>query len=97
VTTDRNIVAVGRPNVGSQVTTYPGVICWSTNLYLPMLFKNMWGSYNSAFYLQNTDPLNTANVTLRFYDTDGNLSCTRSDTIPALATLGYWLPSVVCQ
>jgi hypothetical protein len=97
VTANRNIVAVGRPHVGAQVTTYPGIGAGSTSLYLPMLFKNMWGSYNSAFYLQNTDLVNAANVTLKFYDTDGSLSCTRSDSIPAKATLGYWVPSVSCD
>jgi hypothetical protein len=97
VTSNYPIVAVGRPHVGTQVTTYPGIASGSTNLYLPMLFKNMWGSYNSAFYVQNTDTLNPANVTLKFYDMDGNLSCTRSDSIPAKATLGYWVPSVSCD
>jgi hypothetical protein len=97
VSANRNIVAVGRPHVGAQVTTYPGIAGGNTSLYLPMLFKNMWGSYNSAFYVQNTDPLEAANVTLKFYDTEGNLSCTRSDSIPAKATLGYWVPSVECE
>ncbi len=62
-----------------------------------MLFKDMWSTYNSAFYIQNTDAVNPAGVILKFYDQDGNLSCTRSDTIPALATLGYWVPSVTCD
>jgi hypothetical protein len=63
-----------------------------------MLFKNAFGgTYNSGFYLQNTDPSNAADVTVKFYDTSGNLSCTRHDSIPALATLGYWLPSVSCN
>jgi hypothetical protein len=97
VTSNYPIVAVGRPHVGTQVTTYPGIASGSTNLYLPMLFKNMWGSYNSAFYVQNTDTVDPANVTLKFYDMDGNLSCTRSDSIPAKATLGYWVPSVTCD
>jgi hypothetical protein len=97
VTSNYPIVAVGKPHVGSQVTTYPGIAGGSTNLYLPMLFKNLWGSYNSAFYVQNTDTLNPANVTLKFYDMEGNLSCTRSDSIPAKATLGYWVPSVTCD
>ena len=98
VTSDTNIVSVGRPHVGSQVTTYPGIATGGTNLYLPMLFKNAFGgSYNSAFYIQNTDALNSADVTLKFYDMDGNLACTHSDTIPALATLGFWVPSVTCD
>ena len=36
-------------------------------------------------------------MTLKFYDMDGNLNCTRTDNIPALATLGYWVPSVTCD
>jgi hypothetical protein len=96
VTSNRNIVAVGRPHLGSEVMTYDGFSAGSLANYVPMLFKNMWGSYNSAFYLQNLDPANPANVTIKFYDTEGNLNCIRKDVIPALASLGYWVPSVAC-
>jgi len=36
-------------------------------------------------------------VTLNFYDSNGNLSCVRTDTIPAHATLGIWVPTVTCD
>ena len=97
VTSNQSIVAVGRPHIGAQVTTYNGFTSGSLISYLPMLFKNMWGSYNSAFYIQNTDPLNTALVTVKLYDANGTLSCTLSDTIPALSTLGYWVPGLTCS
>jgi hypothetical protein len=98
VTADHSIVAVGRPHIGEQVTTYPGMASGGTNQYLPMLFKNAFGgSYDSAFYIQNSDTLSPANVMIRFYDTNGDLSCTRSDSIPPKATLGYWLPSLTCE
>jgi hypothetical protein len=98
VTSDYPIVAVGRPHVGAQVTTYPGLAGGGNNLYLPMLFNGAFGgSYNSAFYLQNTNTTYGAIVTVRFYDAGGSLICTRSDTIPAKATLGYWVPSVSCD
>jgi len=98
VTSAQNIVAVGRPHIGTQVTTYPGIPSGSPDVFLPMLFRNAFGgSYNSAFYIQNTDGLASADVTLKFFDADGNLACQRTDTIPALATLGYWLPSVTCE
>jgi hypothetical protein len=62
-----------------------------------MLFKEGFdGSYNSAFYVQNTQNT-SATVTVKFYDTNGVLACTRTDTVAGLATLGYWLPSVVCN
>jgi hypothetical protein len=84
--------------VGAQVTTYPGLAGGGYNLFLPMLFNGAFGgSYNSAFYLQNTSTTNTAGVAVRFYDSGGDLICTRVDNIPARATLGYWLPSVSCD
>jgi hypothetical protein len=96
VTSDQPVVGVGRPHIGAQVTTYNGFTAGNPNAYLPMLFNNTWGSYNSAFYIQNTEN-SQATVTLKFYDTTGHLSCTRQDTIAALSTLGYWVPSVTCN
>jgi len=97
VTSDQPIVAVGRPHIGTQVTTYNGFTSGSLNAYLPMLFKGAFGgTYNAAFYIQNTEN-STASVILKFYDTNGALTCTRNDSIPALATLGYWVPSLTCN
>jgi hypothetical protein len=94
---DFPIVAVGRPHIGAEVTAYDGFTAGSAPINVPMLFKGMWGNYNSALYIENTDGGGPASVTLKFYDVNGNLSCTRSDTVPALGTLGYWLPSVMCK
>jgi hypothetical protein len=90
-------VAVGRPHIGDEITTYSGFTNGSSSMHVPMLFKNMWGSYDSAFYLQNMEAGSSANVTLRFYDVSGKLVCTRSDSIPPLASLGYWVPKVTCE
>jgi len=98
VTSAQDIVAVGRPHVGAQVTTYPGIPSGSLDVFLPMLFKDAFGgSYDSAFYLQNTDASGPATVTLKFFDADGVLACQRTDTIPGLATLGYWVPNMICE
>jgi hypothetical protein len=35
-------------------------------------------------------------VTFKFYDTLGNLSCLKQASIPAGATVGYWLPTLTC-
>lgn len=95
ITSDVDIVAVGRPHIGAQVTTYPGFSAGSANVYLPMLFKDAFGgSYDSAVYIQNTHASTSAIVTVNFYDTNGVLSCTKVDTIQPRATLGYWLPSI---
>ncbi len=95
---DYPIVIVGRPHVGPRVTTYNGFAAGNLNMSLPMLFKSAFGgSYNSAFYIQNTDAEGPASVDISFYDADGNLNHTRSTSIPALATVGYWLPSVACE
>jgi hypothetical protein len=61
-----------------------------------MLFRNMWGVYDSALTVENIDAVNPANITIDFYDVNGNLSCVWNDTIPALGSLGYWLPSMTC-
>ncbi len=95
ITSSQNIVAVGRPHIGSQVTTYPGFSAANTTAYLPMLFKDAFGgSYDSAVYVQNSHASNSASVTVNFYDANGVLSCTKTDTIAPRATLGYWLPSI---
>jgi hypothetical protein len=96
VTADRNIVAVGRPHIGDQVMTYDGFSSGSPSMYVPMLFKRMWGNYDSALYIQNTDPTQTANVTIKFYDPAGTLNCTKTDSIPRLSSHGYWLPDETC-
>lgn len=95
---DTGITAAARPHIGEQVMAYPGAAEASTSLFLPMLFRNaVNATYNSAFYIQNTDASGPATVTLRFYDETGGLACQRSDTIPPLASFGYWLASVVCE
>ncbi len=98
ITSDRNIAAVGRPHVGSEVLTYNGQAAGSLKAHLPMLFRAAFdGSYNSAVYVQNTDPGIPANITLRLYDMSGILACTVTDTLPARAARGYWLPLLVCE
>ncbi len=97
ITANRDVVAVGRPHVGAEVATYGGFATGSTEMYLPMLFKDAFGgSYDSAFYVQNTSSGSPANVTFKFYDTLGNLSCLKNASIPAGATVGYWLPTLTC-
>jgi hypothetical protein len=95
VTSNRSIVAVGRPHIGSEITTYNGFSSGSLTMYVPMLFKNIWG-YDAALYVQNVDAVNTADITLKFYDTTGNLTCTQTDSIPRLSSHGYWLPDLTC-
>ena len=98
ITSDTNIVAVGRPHIGEEVATYNGLASGSTTLFLPMLFKTAFGgAYNSAFYVQNLDETNAASVTFKFYDSTGYLNCTKNDSIPPKATVGYWLPSFTCN
>jgi hypothetical protein len=96
ITSDQPIVAVGRPHIGTQVTTYNGFNSGSTISYVPMLFKNQW-NYNAALYVQNTNGSNTANVTITFRDIDGNQVCTVNDTIGAYASKGYWMPAQTCN
>ena len=90
VTSNVDIVAIGRPHIGAQVTTYNGFTAGSLSSYLPMLFKDAFGgSYDSAFYIQNTEAT-AATVITKFYDNTGALTCTRSDTLAAFSTLSLW-------
>ena len=97
ITSDKNVVAVGRPHIDSEITSYDGFTSGALTSYIPMLFKNAWGSYNSAFYIQNVHASNTANVTIKYYDSSGVLNCTKADTITSLASKGYWVPSATCD
>jgi sugar lactone lactonase YvrE len=96
VTSNVDIVAIGRPHIGAQVTTYNGFTTGSLSSSLPMLFKDAYGgSYDSAFYIQNTEAT-AATVLTKFYDNTGALTCTRSDTLAAFSTLSLWTPSLTC-
>lgn len=98
VTSSQPVVTVGRPHIGTQVTTYNGFTTGSSSSYLTMLFKDAFGgSYDSAFYIQNTNNSTTATVTINYYDNAGTLVCTKVDTISALASKGYWVPSATCD
>ncbi len=90
------IVAIGRPHMGNEVAAYNGFSSGSTNNYLPMLFRDIWG-YNAAMYIQNISTANTS-ITIDFYDAQGNYTCTYDDPTPLEpnATRGYWVPSVKC-
>jgi predicted outer membrane repeat protein len=95
VTSNKNVVAVGRPHIGSEIASYDGFSAGALTAYLPMLFKNAFsGTYNSAFYVQNVNPATTANITIKYYDSSGVLSCTVNDTVAPLASKGYWLPDL---
>ena len=97
VTSDKNVVTVARPHIGSEIASYGGYSAGGLSAYVPMLFKDAFGgSYDSALYVQNTDSSNTASITIKFYDNTGTLSCTITDSIPALGYLGYWLPGESC-
>ena len=96
ITANQNIIAVGRPHLGSEITAYNGMPGGSTNTYLPMLFKNAFTApYQSAFYIQNTSG-STANVDISFYDSAGTLACVKTISLAPNATQGFWMPSVSC-
>ena len=95
VTSDRNIFAVGRPHLGTAITTYDGLAIGNTNFTVPSLFKDL-STYESALYVQNTSPTTQANITMKFYDMTGNLTCTQTDSIPLLSSHGYWFPNLSC-
>ena len=93
ITSDQSIVTVGRPHIGSQITTYNGFSSGATSSYVPMLFKGAYGgTYNAAFYVQNLSDTAEANVTIKYYDSAGGLTCSQTATVAALASIGYWMP-----
>ncbi|MGE5377513.1 MAG: hypothetical protein ACM3XO_20840, partial [Bacteroidota bacterium] len=89
VSSNKNIVAVGRPHIGAEVASYDGFAQGSLSAYVPMLFRKAYGTYNSALYVQNVHASNLATVTIKYYDSEGILQCTKNDTIPALSSKGY--------
>ncbi|MGE5376496.1 MAG: hypothetical protein ACM3XO_15670, partial [Bacteroidota bacterium] len=97
VTSNKNIVSVGRPHIGAEVASYDGFAQGSLSAYVPMLFKKAYGTYNSALYVQNVHASSLATVTIKYYDSEGILQCTKNDTIPALSSKGYWLPTETCN
>ena len=98
VTSDKNLVAVGRPHIGSEIASYSGFASGSLTAFVPMLFKDAFGgSYDAALYIQNVGSVNTANITIEYFDSTGNLNCTKTDTVSPLASKGYWLPTATCD
>ena len=94
ITSNHNIVAVGRPHVGSEITTYNGFSSGGLSMYVPMLFRRAFGgTYNAALYVQNTDPSHTASLFIQYYDVNGQPTCGHADSIPRLASHGYWMPT----
>jgi len=78
--------------------SHDGAASGNLQAYLPMLFRDAFGgSYDATITLLNVDSINTAHLTLKFFDTAGNLSCTKTATIPAQGTLEYFLPSITCD
>jgi hypothetical protein len=97
ITSTQDVIAVGRPHLGSEITAYNGASVGSLNAYLPMLFKDAnGGSYDAAFYVQNTSG-SAANVEISFYNSAGVLSCIKSVNLAAGATAGFWMPTVTCE
>jgi hypothetical protein len=95
VTSTQNVVAVGRSHVMStgEVAAYPGHIAAFNQAFLPMLFKTAFGNYESAMYVQNVSA-SPADISIIFRDASGVVGCTVTETLPAYATKGYWLPNV---
>ena len=96
IESDEPIVAVAKPNIdGYDAITYNGFTSGADTAYLPMLFRGMWG-YQAAFYVQNLDTAQDANLTIEFYGSDGTHTCTYVDPTPITpdATRGYWMSSI---
>ncbi len=92
---DEDITAVAKVDVnGNDPVTYNGVSGGAATTYLPMLFRGIWG-YNAAFYVQNLDTSQNANLTIEFYDASGQFTCRYTDPNPIgpNVTRGYWMGS----
>ena len=57
------MVAVGRLHFGTEYSPYDGFTAGNQTVYIPMLFNNMWSTYNSTLTVQNVDGSQTANIT----------------------------------
>ncbi len=96
VTSTENILAVGRPHINGQVMTYNGMGMGATSAWLPMFFKNGFGNYNTALYVQNVTN-SSADLTIEYLNLDGTVACTYEDTLDANASKGYWSLAVTCD
>jgi hypothetical protein len=96
ITSSQPILAVGRPHIDGQVMTYNGMSAGSTSAWLPMFFKNGFGNYNTALYIQNMTS-NEASLKIEYLNLDGTIACTDNDTLGANASRGYWSLQVVCD
>jgi hypothetical protein len=96
IISDQPVLAVGRPHIGAEVMTYNGFTAGATTAYLPMFFKNGFGTYNTALYIQNVTA-NLANLSIQYLNTDGTVACTKADTLGANASKGYWSLGVTCD
>ncbi len=93
---NRPILAVGRPHINGQIMTYNGTGTGSPIAWLPMFFKNGFGNYNTALYIQNiTDTI--ADLTIEYLNLDGTVACEKADTLAANAIKGYWSLTVTCD
>ncbi len=96
VTSNQPVLAVGRPHISGEVMTYNGVAAGSTTAWLPMFFKDGYGSYNAALYVQNLTG-SSATLTIEYLNLDGTVACTDNDTLDANASKGYWSKQVTCD
>jgi hypothetical protein len=95
ISSNQPLAAVAKPDInGYDAVTYNGFTGGAATIYLPMLFRGMWG-YQSAFYVQNLDPAESAILEISFYDNLGNHTCTLTDSDPiqSSVTRGYWMAS----
>ncbi len=100
ITSDQPIIALGRPHIADQVTAYDGFASGSTTTYVPMLKKNVAGVGGALPFrrFMSKTPAQLRRLTLPCSSMmiSGNLSCTLTDTLPALASTGYWIPNRDC-
>jgi beta propeller repeat protein len=96
ITSDEPLAVIAKPDInGTDSVTYSAFTGGADTTYLPMLFRSKWG-YESAFYVQNLDGSLAANVTIEFYDAEGNFTCSYADpsSIGPSVTRGYWMASI---
>lgn len=90
---DVNVADVGRGQTqtlaayGDSSMSYSGVYCPSTLAYLPVIMNNAYGGWITGINIFNTS-LNTANVSVKYYNNGGTLTNVQNNTIPARGSWG---------
>ena len=92
VTSSQPLAAhVRQQNASGVYLTYNSLSSGSTTVHAPLIMNNYYG-WDTSVNVQNTGA-STASITVYYYNPNGSVAKTRTDSIPAYSTHSYYSPS----